>query len=76
MKRPLLESEKNYIKCAVLMIICGIVFLAMGSGLGGGICISLGVFFAIATVYMYRTTDPEAMKEAASKQINRSSKKK
>ncbi len=63
MKRALFEAEKNYITCAVLMIVVGICLIAMGkTGLGVG-CIVIGVTFAVAAVYMIATNDKEPPKK-------------
>lgn len=67
MKRPLLESEKNYLKCAVLIILVGCGLWAMGKQTEAIICIVLGVLFAASAVAMYVTSDHEAAKKVIEK---------
>ena len=50
MKRPLLETEKNFLVCAVLMLIAGIGLIMMGENTFGIGTIVLGVVFAICAV--------------------------
>ncbi len=64
MKRPLLETEKNFLKCAVLMLIAGIGLLAMGKNNFGIGTIVLGVVFAIcAVVSIIKNKDEDNKKE-------------
>lgn len=63
MKRPLLEAEKNYLKCAVLIILVGCGLWAMNNKTAGIICIVIGVLFAATAVVMYITSDHEAAKK-------------
>lgn len=67
MKRPLLESEKNYLKCAVLIILVGCGLWAMGKQTEAIICIVLGVLFAASAIAMYLTSDHEAAKKVIEK---------
>ena len=46
MKRPLLETEKNFLKCAGLMLVAGIGLVVMGENSVGIGTIVLGVVFA------------------------------
>jgi hypothetical protein len=57
MKRPLLESEKNFLKCAVLMLICAIAFFCMGKSEFGIGCGVLAVIFAAVGISMYIKDD-------------------
>lgn len=57
MKRPLFEAEKNFITCAILMIIVGIGMIAMNKTNMGIICIVVGVTFFATAVHMYMTND-------------------
>ncbi len=58
MKRPLLETEKNFLVCAVLMLIAGIGLIAMGENNFGIGTIVLGVVFAIcAVVSIFKNKD-------------------
>lgn len=50
MKRPLLETEKNFFKCAVLMLIAGISLVLMGKNSFGIGTIIFGIIFAICGV--------------------------
>lgn len=50
MKRPLLETEKNFLKCAGLMLVAGIGLVMMGENTFGIGTIVLGVVFAICAV--------------------------
>ena len=60
MKRPLLETEKNFLKCGGLMLIAGIGLIAMGeNSIGIGIIV-LGVVFGIcAVVSVVKNKDEE-----------------
>lgn len=57
MKRPLLESEKNFLKCAFLMLVCSIMFFYMGKTNFGIVCAVIAVVFAVITVVMYVKND-------------------
>jgi len=50
MKRPLLETEKNFIKCAVMMLLIGIGFFALGKNTFGIGTLLLGVVFGICAL--------------------------
>lgn len=50
MNRPLLETEKNFFKCAVLMLIVGIALVVIGENNFGIGTIILGVVFGICGV--------------------------
>ncbi|MBE5944031.1 MAG: hypothetical protein E7258_03825 [Lachnospiraceae bacterium] len=63
MKRPLLEAEKNYLKCAVLITLVGCGLWAMNNKTAGIICIVIGVLFAATAIVMYMTSDHEAAKK-------------
>lgn len=52
MKRPLLESEKNFLKCAFIMLVVGISLIALGKQSGGIICIAIAAVFAVVAIYM------------------------
>ncbi len=60
MKRPLLETEKNFLKCAGLMLAAGIGLVVLGENSFGIGSIVLGVVFAIcATVSIFKNKDDE-----------------
>ncbi|MBR3598929.1 MAG: hypothetical protein IKL53_03530 [Lachnospiraceae bacterium] len=60
MKRPLLETEKNFLKCALLMLIAGIGLVILGETSFGVGTIILGVVFAIcAVVSIFKNKDSE-----------------
>lgn len=60
MKRPLLETEKNFLKCAVLMLIAGIGLVILGETSFGVGTIILGIVFAIcAVVSIFKNKDSE-----------------
>jgi len=64
MKRPLLETEKNFLKCAVLMLIAGIGLIMMGKNNFGIGTIAFGVIFAIcAVVSIIKNKDEDDKKE-------------
>ncbi|MBE5933493.1 MAG: hypothetical protein E7263_08755 [Lachnospiraceae bacterium] len=50
MKRPLLETEKNFLVCAGLMLVAGVGLVMMGENSFGIGTIVLGVVFGICTV--------------------------
>ena len=50
MKRPLLETEKNFLVCAGLMLVAGIGLVMMGENAFGIGTIVLGVVFGICAV--------------------------
>lgn len=50
MKRPLLETEKNFLVCAGLMLVAGIGLVMMGENAFGIGTIGLGVVFGICAV--------------------------
>lgn len=69
MKRPLLESEKNFIKCAILMVIVGICLMAMGKTTLGIGCIGTGIIFAVIAVMMITKGEgPKTMPSKSSAQ--------
>ena len=45
MKRPLLETEKNFLQCAVIMLLVGLSMIALGKSTWGIICIVIAVVF-------------------------------
>lgn len=45
MKRPLTEIEKNFITCAILMLIVGISLFVLGKMTMGIVCIAISVLF-------------------------------
>ena len=47
------EAEKNYLKCAVLMIAMGIAFAFLDKMKFCIGCIVIGIIFAIIAIYMY-----------------------
>lgn len=58
MKRPLLETEKNFLKCAGLMLVAGIGLVVMGENSIGIGTIVLGVVFAgCAVVSIFKNKD-------------------
>ncbi|GEM_PF-2937942 len=57
MKRPMLESEKNFITCGVMMAFVGAGLIAMSKVNPGIICIVIGIGFIITAIYMYKTND-------------------
>ncbi|MBQ8318503.1 MAG: hypothetical protein IJX85_09210 [Lachnospiraceae bacterium] len=60
MNRPLLETEKNFLKCALLMLIAGIGLVILGETSFGVGTIILGVVFAIcAVVSIFKNKDSE-----------------
>ncbi|MBE5946986.1 MAG: hypothetical protein E7259_08665 [Lachnospiraceae bacterium] len=59
MNKPWSEAEKNFIKCAVLMLIAGISMVVIGESGWGIFSIVAGVAFAIIGVYMHKTRDGE-----------------
>ncbi len=60
MKRPLLETEKNFLKCAGLMLIAGIGLFLLGENSIGIGTIALGVVFGIcAVVSIVKNKDEE-----------------
>lgn len=60
MKRPLLETEKNFLKCALLMLVAGIGLIILGETSFGVGTIILGVVFAIcAVVSIVKNKDSE-----------------
>ena len=60
MKRPLLETEKNFLNCGGLMLIAGIGLVMMGKNNIGIGTIALGVVFGIcAVVSIIKNKDEE-----------------
>ena len=60
MKRPLLVTEKNFLKCGGLMLIAGIGLVMMGKNNIGIGTIALGVVFGIcAVVSIIKNKDEE-----------------
>ncbi len=57
--KQLFEAEKNYIKCAILMVIVGIGLIVLGERNMGIGCIVVGITFGVAAVYMIVTNDKE-----------------
>ncbi len=60
MKRPLLETEKNFLKCGVFSLIAGIGLVLLGeNGIGIG-TIALGIVFGVcAVVSIVKNKDEE-----------------
>ena len=52
MKRPLLESEKNYITCTAMMTMVGIAMMYLGKNTGGLIILTIAAVFACMTAVM------------------------
>ena len=57
MKRPLLETEKNLLVCAILMIIAGIGLILMGKNNFGVGCVVVGVAFTVWAIISYVKDD-------------------
>lgn len=53
LKRKFTETEKNYLICAVLMIVSGIGLIIMGKNAFGIGCMAIGVIFAVVSIVMY-----------------------
>lgn len=52
MKRPMTEVEKNFITCAILMLIVGISLCILGKMTGGIVCIAISVVFVGIAISM------------------------
>lgn len=45
-------AEKNFLTCAILMLVCGIALLFLGKTTVGLIAIALGVVFLLCILFM------------------------
>ncbi len=52
MKRQLLETEKNYLTCTVLMVLIGIALIGIGRESFGIVVLSIAAVFAVMTVLL------------------------
>ncbi len=50
--RPLLESEKNYITCTVMMALVGVAMLYLGKSTGAMIIFAIAICFGCMTAVM------------------------
>ncbi len=74
MEKPWSEAEKNYIKCAALMLIVGICMVALSVTGWGIFSIVAGVVFGIVGVYMHQTRKEDPKQVSTQKSISEKAK--
>ncbi len=74
MEKPWSEAEKNYIKCAALMIIVGISMVALSVTGWGIFSIVAGVVFGIVGVYMHQTRKEDPKQVTPTKSLSEKAK--
>lgn len=74
MNKPWSEAEKNYIKCAVLMLIVGIGMVALSVTGWGIFSIVAGIIFAIVGVYMHQARKEDPKQAAPVKSLSEKAK--